>query len=45
MPWVYIRRDIAERWHCKPYEIDDAPADEVMLELSIMAIEAECEKH
>lgn len=39
-PWPYVRRTLAERWHCRPWEVDEAPLDEVLLELKIMGIEA-----
>ena len=39
-PWAYVRRTLAERWHCRPWEVDDAPLDEVLLELKILGIEA-----
>ncbi|NJN53280.1 MAG: hypothetical protein HC804_00105 [Anaerolineae bacterium] len=44
VPWVYIRRRVAEQWHCKPWEVDDAPMDEVMTELRILELEAEAAK-
>lgn len=43
MPWPWIRRIIAERWHCAPWEVDDSPIGEVETELAIMQIEAECQ--
>lgn len=39
-PWPYVRRVLAERWHCRPWEVDDAPLDEVLLELKILGMEA-----
>jgi hypothetical protein len=43
VPWAYVRRAIAQRWYCKPWEVDEAPAREVATELRILTIEAECE--
>ena len=42
MPWIYIRRRIARRWHVPPWVVDEAPADEVETELKIMEIIGEC---
>jgi len=44
VPWAYVRRAIAQSWYCKPWEIDDAPTDEVLLELRIMELEGEAAK-
>jgi hypothetical protein len=33
---------LADRWHCKPWEVDDAPAREVRIALRLMQIEAAC---
>jgi hypothetical protein len=41
VPWAWTRRAIAERWQCKPWEVDEAPVDEVNLELQLMQIEAD----
>ena len=43
MPWAYVRRAIAQRWQCRPWEVDEAPTDEVLLELKIMEIEGKAE--
>ncbi len=42
VPWVYVRRKIAERWHVPPWVVDDSPWDEVDLEMRLANIEAEC---
>jgi hypothetical protein len=39
-PWAYIRRVLARTWGCFPWEVDDAPLDEVLLELKLMGMEA-----
>jgi hypothetical protein len=39
VPWAYIRRDIAAAWGVPPWCVDEAPYDEVLLELRIRAIE------
>lgn len=44
VPWVLVRRNIAAKWHVPPWVVDDAPIDEVMTELRIADIEAECLK-
>lgn len=41
VPWKWTRRIIAERWHCAPWLVDEAPQDEVNLELHLMRIEQE----
>jgi hypothetical protein len=41
---VYVRKMLSERWNCFPWDVDDAPADEVALELRLAAIELECER-
>lgn len=41
LPWLYVRKLIAERWGIPPYAVDQAPADEVELELRFMEIESE----
>lgn len=38
MPWVFIRRTLAARWHIPPWEVDDAPWDEINRELEIAEI-------
>lgn len=41
LPWFVVRRFIATRWGCKPYEVDNAPVQEVEGELLMMKIEGE----
>ena len=41
LPWAYVRRLIAERWHCTPWQVDEAPAYEVNLEVQLMGIESQ----
>jgi hypothetical protein len=41
VPWVWIRKRIAEAWHCKPWEVDDAPMDEILLQCKLMNCESE----
>lgn len=43
VPWVYVRRVLAERWGVPPWQVDEAPHDEVRLELALMSLEAECQ--
>jgi len=42
LPWVYIRRKIAKRWNCTPWEVDDSPIGEIETELTLSKIEEEC---
>lgn len=39
MPWAWTKRRIARRWHCKPFEVNDAPSDEITEEIRIMNAE------
>ena len=41
MPWVYLRRAVAQSWGVPPYVVDESPIDEVLTELEILAMEAE----
>lgn len=41
MPWLYVRRMLAEKWQIPPWQVDQAPWYEVALELRFMAIERE----
>jgi len=43
-PWLLTRRAIAERWHVPPWIVDDAPIDEVLTEIRLADIVAECAK-
>jgi len=40
-PWVWTRRVLARHWGCRPWDVDEWPADEVVLELRLLALEAE----
>lgn len=42
MPWLFARRQIAARWGCPPWLVDEAPDEEVALELRFGELEAEC---
>ena len=44
VPWAYVRRAVARSWGVPPWEVDDAPYDEVLLEIKILNLEAEAEK-
>jgi hypothetical protein len=44
VPWAYIRRQVARSWNVPPWAIDEAPYDEVLLELEILRLESEAEK-
>ncbi|WP_395707006.1 hypothetical protein [Casimicrobium huifangae] len=44
VPWVLVRRRLADKWHVPPWVVDEAPTDEVLTELEIMNIEAQSAK-
>lgn len=44
MPWVYVRRQMARSWGVPPWVVDEAPMDEILLELKIAELEAAAEK-
>lgn len=44
MPWAYVRRAVAKSWNMPPWAVDEAPYDEVLLELEILNLEGEAEK-
>jgi hypothetical protein len=44
VPWHYQRRLIAERWHCKPREVELEPSSEINIELRIMQAEVRARK-
>lgn len=44
LPWAYIRRQLARSWGVPPWVVDDAPYEEVLLELKILELEGEAEK-
>jgi hypothetical protein len=39
VPWLWTRRQIAQRWGCKPSDVDREPWYEVRIELQLMRIE------
>lgn len=41
VPWVWVRRLLAQRWGVPPFEVEDWPAVETQLELELLALEAE----
>lgn len=41
VPWPYVRRALAQRWGIPPWGVDEAPVDEVMLELRLMELDGE----
>ena len=43
VPWAYTRRNLARAWGVPPWAVDEAPMDEVMLELRIAELEAAAE--
>lgn len=44
VPWAYVRRAVAKSWNMPPWAVDEAPYDEVLLELEILNLEGEAEK-
>lgn len=44
MPWCYVRRAVAQSWGVPPWVVDEAPTDEVLMELRILDMEAETAK-
>lgn len=44
VPWVYVRREIARSWGVPPWVVDEAPHDEVEMELRILKIEREAKR-
>lgn len=43
IPWVWTRRQLAQRWGVPPWVVDRVPHQEVYLELRLMSIEHEAE--
>jgi hypothetical protein len=41
VPWIYLRRVVAKSWGVPPWAVDDAPIDEVLMELEILQLEGE----
>ena len=44
MPWVYLRRVVARAWNLPPWIVDEAPIDEVQLELKLLEMEGQARK-
>lgn len=44
MPWAYVRSRIARMWGLPPWEVDQAPADEVATELHLWSIQAAADR-
>ena len=46
MPWLYVRERLAQRWNCRPRDIDPVEdADEIGITLEIMGIEAKYSRY
>lgn len=43
IPWLYTRRQLAQRWGIHPWDVDALPWFEVETELRLMQIEARVE--
>lgn len=43
-PWVYTRRVLARIWHVPPWVVDEAPLEEVLLELRLAEIESKAKQ-
>jgi len=43
VPWAYVRDQLARLWGCRPWEVDDAPIDEIALALHFRRLEAEAQ--
>ncbi|MBK8434518.1 MAG: hypothetical protein IPL28_25920 [Chloroflexi bacterium] len=41
VPWVWTRHQLARLWGCFPWEVDEAPYDEVLRALEIANLEGE----
>lgn len=39
VPYVVARRNLARAWNCFPWQVDEAPHDEVLLEFKLAEIE------
>jgi hypothetical protein len=44
VPWVYVRRAVARQWNVPPWMVDEAPVDEVLMELRILELEGEAQR-
>jgi peptidoglycan/xylan/chitin deacetylase (PgdA/CDA1 family) len=43
IPWLYTRRQLAQRWGVAPWVVDTVPWFEIETELRLMQIEASAE--
>jgi len=43
VPWRYTRHNLAQRWGIRPWEVDEAPWDEVVLAIEIFNLDAKYE--
>ena len=41
VPWVYVRARIAQTWGVPPWEVDEAPHDEVAVAAELLALTGE----
>lgn len=44
VPWAWTRRALARLWNVPPWLVDEAPADEVQLEIRLSNIEADAQQ-
>lgn len=44
VPWAYTRRIVARQWNVPPWAVDEAPLDEVLMEIRMMNLESEANK-
>lgn len=44
VPWVYARAQLAARWGVPPWEVDEAPRDEVAVALDLIDAEAQARR-
>jgi hypothetical protein len=41
LPWVFVRRRLAQAWGIPPWDVDDVAVGEIAVELELMALDAE----
>src|SRR5205823_6329906 len=39
IPWAYMRLQLSRQWRIPPWEVDEAPAREIALQLRLMELE------
>jgi len=48
VPWPWTRWKVAQAWHCKPWEVDEAMdegrSDEVALTIKLLNLESEYQR-